>query len=220
MQGQSVLCRGHSAIINPLISLITFIFRRDKPASVVIPLLSGGLLRPLWCSVEVKGFCAGKPRSAVLMKPTLWSIDLACGLIDAVFKNSLDWGMGELQGGRRSCRAHLSMFTEAGAFSQLHEKRPDRPPKVQWVTLSLRTANTNTASPGDTRSSCSAHSYAPTHLYLELLLIAWWEAPHSFLVIASCNKALCPAESQIRHLNTSLFTLHVEAALVQLSPCT
>lgn len=66
-----------------------------------------------------------KHRSAALMKSTLWSIDLACGLIDAVFKNSLVWGMGELQGSRRSCRAHLSMFTEPGAFIQQQGKRPD-----------------------------------------------------------------------------------------------
>lgn len=33
--------------------------------------------------------------------------------------------MGELQGSRRSCRAHLSMFTEPGAFIQQQGKRPD-----------------------------------------------------------------------------------------------
>lgn len=71
-----------------------------------------------------------KHHCAALMKSTLWSIDLACGLIDAVFKNSLVWGMGELQGSRRSCRAHLSMFTEPGAFIQQQEKRPDRGPPV------------------------------------------------------------------------------------------
>lgn len=69
--------------------------------------------------------CVPKPCSVALMKSTLWSIDLACGLIDAVFKNSLVWGMGELQGSRRSCRAHLSMFTEPGTFIQQQEKRPE-----------------------------------------------------------------------------------------------
>lgn len=81
--------------------------------------------REAWQDARVEAMSVPKPRSAALMKSTLWSIDLACSLIDAVFKNSLVWGMGELQGGRRSCWAHLSMFTEPGAFSQQQEKRPD-----------------------------------------------------------------------------------------------
>lgn len=70
--------------------------------------------------------CAG-PHAAALMKSTLWSIDPACALIDVVFKNSLVGGVGELRGSGPSCRAHLSMFTQAQAFIQQHGERPDGP---------------------------------------------------------------------------------------------
>lgn len=71
--------------------------------------------------------------TAALMKSTLWSIDLACSLIDAVFKNSLSWGMGELQGSGCSCRARLSMFTEPPAFNQHQEKSPGRATLCQMM---------------------------------------------------------------------------------------
>lgn len=111
----------------------------------------------LWSLAEVKGrlmrrpagsdVCT-KPCSPALKKSTLRSIDLARGLIDAVFKNSLVWGMGELRGGVRSCRAHLSLFTEPEASSQRRAKRPDGgPPWAQRVTLSLCTRRTQMNTP-------------------------------------------------------------------------
>lgn len=85
------------------------------------------------------------PHAAALMKTTLWSIDPACGLIDAVFKNSLVWGMGELRGSRPSCRAHLSMFTQPQAFIWQHGERPagaTRHSKTHTVTAERPAAQT------------------------------------------------------------------------------
>lgn len=134
-----------------------------------------------------------KPRSAALMKSTLWSIDLACGLIDAVFKNSLVWGMGELQGGRHSCRAHLSMFTEPEHSVSSEKRGLTGPPSIQWVTLSLCTRRTqkhaHTVPQGEEKKANILHILMHLHIYLRLLLIAWHEAPHPSLC-AYCRLAV------------------------------
>lgn len=165
-------------------SLIRFYYRTDLPRlhrSVLGQLLQ---LKPKWSSFEVKGCltrCLGgssvcvvkKPHSAALMKSTLWCIDLACGLIDAVFKNSLVWGMWELQGGRRSCRAHLSMFTEPATFSQQQNRGLTGTPRTQWGTLSLYQMHKTHAQSRKVKKVANIlHVSMHIHMYLLLLLIA------------------------------------------------
>lgn len=121
--------RTHCHHKHSLISLIREYYLMILLCSLLTAsVLTGAQLKwkAAWQDAQMEVVCVPKPRSAVLMKFTLWSIDLACGLIDAVFKNSLVWDMGELQGSRHSCRTHLSMFTEPRAFSQQQEKRPDK----------------------------------------------------------------------------------------------
>lgn len=170
--------------------------------------------------------CVPKPCSTALMKSTLWSIDLACGLIDAVFKNSLVWGMWELQGGRRSCRAHLSMFTEPGAFSQQQEKRPDggHPGPNESHCHSVPVTHKNSHTQGGKRTFCTfLCSYISICRYYwlpgvkDLILFCVLVADR---LCAGCNKAShSAAAAQILHPNRcKIHTLHLEAVVVQLSP--
>lgn len=143
--------------------------------------------------------CVPKPCSVALMKSTPWSIDLACGLIDAVFKNSLVWGMGELQGSRRSCRAHLSMFTEPGTFIQQQEKGHDGGHPVSNESLCHSVPDTH-----------KTHVHSPTHWEKKLILCmyyaptclcnyywcSWSKSAHPFLW-AHCRLPLCNTSSLV-----------------------
>lgn len=64
-----------------------------------------------------------------------WSIDLACSLIDAVFKNSLVWGAVELQG-QRALR--LATFVYVNRSSAVYSAAAGEawPPGPWWVTPS------------------------------------------------------------------------------------
>lgn len=168
-----------------------------------------------------------KPRSAALMKSTLWSIDLACCLIDAVFKNSLVWGMGELQGGRRSCWAHLSMFTELGAFSQQQEKRPDggHPGPNESQCHSVPDVHTNTSkhsSPRWGKKTNILHVLTYTCVVIIDCLV-WSTSSFSMGLLQASWPCACynktSRSAQIFHLNRcNIHTLHLEAVVVQLSP--
>ena len=191
-----------------------------------------------WQEARVEAMCLQKTRCAVLMKFTLWSIDLPCSLIDAVFKNSLVWGM-------RSYRAagtpvgHICLCLQNEEHSVSSKKRGlTGPPRAQWVTLSPCTRHTHTHTHTQKQYACTlshrvrkrisyfARSHAPTYpsvvyywlLGVKRLILSC--VPIAVFLCAGCNGTSCSAAAapspQILHPNRcKIHTLHLEAVVVQ-----
>ena len=174
-----------------------------------------------WQEARVEAMCLQKTRCAVLMKFTLWSIDLPCSLIDAVFKNSLVWGM-------RSYRAagtpvgHICLCLQNEEHSVSSKKRGlTGPPRAQWVTLSPCTRHTHT----HTHKS-NTHAHCPIgwekeshilHVLMHLHIHLWfiidclvWSAssfPVCLLLSSSVQAVTGPLVLQQQHHHHKSFTL-------------